>query len=75
MPKSEFILTFLRVYAIMEVWIEITNHILYTYDQTTQQQIIAAMTVFLDASYNSIDEINAAYETLKTAIDAILAGK
>ena len=48
---------------------------LYTYDQTTQQQIIAAMTVFLDASYNSIDEINAAYETLKTAIDAILAGK
>ena len=48
---------------------------LYNYDQETQQQIIAATTVFLDASYNSIEEINDAYETLKSTIDAILAGK
>ena len=48
---------------------------LYNYDQATQQQIIAAMTVFLDASYNSVEEIEAAYEILKESIDTAIAGK
>lgn len=48
---------------------------LYNYDQATQQEIIAATRTFMSASYNSIEELNAAYEQFKKAIDGIIAGK
>ena len=48
---------------------------MYNYDKATQQEIIAVTKTFLNASYNSIEELNDAYETLRTSVDKILAGK
>ena len=48
---------------------------LYNYDQATQQAIIEATRTFMNASYNSIEELNDAYETLKSSVDAAIAGK
>lgn len=48
---------------------------MYNYDQATQQKIMEATKTFLNASYNSIAELDEAYETLRTTVDEIIAGK